>query len=123
MVDYGQETALGRGYKSTDAPFVLATGISAMLSAVFIMVLYLIEEAFPKGLYIHPDFLWGFPIVIFLWLARIWLICHRDELHDDPVAFALKDRLSLIYAGAMFVIFVAARSDRGLAEPANFLLA
>lgn len=109
MVNYGQKTTLGRGYKSTDAPFVLATGISAMMSAVFIMVLYLIEDAFPRGMYIHPDFLWGFAIVIFLWLARIWLICHRDELHDDPVAFALKDRLSLIYAGTMFVIFVAAK--------------
>jgi len=34
---------------------------------------------------------------IFLWLARIWLLCHRGELHDDPVAFALKDGPSLIY--------------------------
>jgi 4-hydroxybenzoate polyprenyltransferase len=52
--------------------------------------------------------LWGFPLVIFLWLVRIWLLCHRGELHDDPVAFALKDRLSLFYGAVMVALFGAA---------------
>jgi 4-hydroxybenzoate polyprenyltransferase len=108
MAAHGQDAAPGRGYKASDAPFVLATGVATMMATVLIMVIYLIEDAFPKGFYKHPDFLWGIAAIIFLWLARVWLLCHRGELHDDPVAFALKDRLSLFFAAVMGVIFIAA---------------
>ncbi len=108
MVAHGQEAAPGRGYKASDAPFLLATGAATMMATVLIMVIYLIEDAFPRGFYKHPDFLWGFAVIIFLWLARVWLLCHRGQLRDDPVAFALKDRLSLFYAAVMGVIFIAA---------------
>ena len=110
MVALGMERAPGRGYHANDAPLVLASGVATMMATVLIMVIYLIEDAFPKGLYKHPDFLWALPVVIFLWLARIWLLCHRGELDDDPVAFALKDRLSLVYAGIMGAVFLAAIS-------------
>jgi hypothetical protein len=79
-----------------------------MMATVLIMVIYLVEDAFPAGYYKHPHCLWGFPLVIFLWLARIWLLCHRGDLHDDPVAFALKDRLSIFYGAVMVVLFGAA---------------
>ncbi len=72
------------------------------------MVIYLIADAFPESFYKHSAFLWGFPIVIFLWLARIWLLCHRGELNDDPVAFALKDKASLFYGVTTVVLFCAA---------------
>ena len=108
MVAHGQDRTPGRGYRASDAPFVLATGVATMMATVLIMVIYLIDDAFPTGFYKHPDFLWGFAVIVFLWLARIWLLCHRGELHDDPVAFALKDRISLFYAAAMGVVFIAA---------------
>jgi 4-hydroxybenzoate polyprenyltransferase len=110
MLAHGKESAPGRGYYAKDAPFLLASGVATMMGSVLIMVIYLIEDAFPKGLYKHPELLWAFPVVIFLWLARIWLLCHRGELHDDPVAFALKDRLSLVYVGIAGAIFAAAVS-------------
>ena len=108
MVEHGRERTLGRGYRASDAPLVLAIGISTMMATVLIMVIYLIDDAFPTGFYRHPDMLWGFPVIIFLFLARIWLLCHRGELHDDPVAFALKDGISLLHGAAMVALFVAA---------------
>jgi 4-hydroxybenzoate polyprenyltransferase len=108
MVAHRQEATPGRGYKASDAPFVLATGVATMMATVLIMVIYLIEDAFPKGFYKHPEFLWGYAVIIFLWLARVWLLCHRGQLHDDPVAFALRDRLSLFYAASMCATFIAA---------------
>ena len=108
MIAHGQDKTPGRGYRASDAPFILATGVATMMASVLILVLYLVDDAFPTGFYHHPSFLWGFVVVIFLWLARIWLLCHRGELLDDPVAFALKDRVSLFYALVMAVIFVAA---------------
>jgi 4-hydroxybenzoate polyprenyltransferase len=108
MVAHGHDETLGGGYRASDGPLVLALGVGAMMATVLIMVLYLVEDAFPLGLYRRPDFLWGFPAIIFLWLSRIWLLCHRDELHDDPVAFALNDRVSLLYGAAMVGLFGAA---------------
>lgn len=108
LAAHGHDKAPGRGYRASDGPLMLALGVGSMMATVLIMVLYLVQDAFPAGLYKHPDFLWGFPAVIFLWLSRIWLMCHRDELHDDPVAFALKDRHSLFYGAVMVALFLAA---------------
>jgi 4-hydroxybenzoate polyprenyltransferase len=106
--DHGHVQALGRGYRVSDGPVILALGVAAMLGAVLIMVIYLINDAFPAGFYRQPVFLWAFPVVLFMWLGRIWLLCHRGELHDDPVAFALKDPASLGYGAIMAAAFVAA---------------
>jgi 4-hydroxybenzoate polyprenyltransferase len=108
MVAHGLSRTPGRGYRAEDGPLVLSLGVGAMIATVLVMVIYLVADAFPEGFYRHPFFLWGFPIIIFLWLSRIWLLCHRGELNDDPVAFALKDRLSLTYGAAMVATFAAA---------------
>ena len=35
-------------------------------------------------------------MVIFYWQARFWLLVQRNEVNDDPVKFALKDKISLL---------------------------
>ncbi|MGE0093855.1 MAG: UbiA family prenyltransferase [Alphaproteobacteria bacterium] len=85
----------GRGYVAQDAPLTLGIGLAAMLGAVLIMILYLIEDAFPRGFYASPGWLWIMPAALFLFLGRVWLFSQRGLLHDDPVAFALKDKASL----------------------------
>jgi 4-hydroxybenzoate polyprenyltransferase len=108
MVEQNEVQPFGRGYKPSDEPLVLAMGIAAMFGATLIVIIYLISDAFPAGFYSHPAFLWVFPFVLFMWLARVWLLCHRGALQDDPVAFALKDPISLGYGTLMMVAFVAA---------------
>jgi 4-hydroxybenzoate polyprenyltransferase len=108
MVQQNEVQPFGRGYKPSDEPLVLAMGIAAMFGATLIMIIYLISDAFPAGFYSHPAFLWVFPFVLFMWLARVWLLCHRGALQDDPVAFALKDPISLGYGTLVMVAFVAA---------------
>lgn len=108
MIEHRREDSLGRGYCVSDGPLVLAMGVGTMMATVLVMVIYLVEEAFPAGFYRQPLFLWGFPVTIYLWMSRIWLLCHRGELSDDPVAFAIKDPLSLAYGAAMVVLFILA---------------
>jgi len=98
----------GRGYSAADAPLTLGMGVASMLGAVLIMILYLIEDAFPRGVYSNPVFLWTIPPILFLFLGRIWLLSQRGKLHDDPVAFALKDRSSLLLGLLMGLGFMAA---------------
>jgi 4-hydroxybenzoate polyprenyltransferase len=85
----------GRGYRTSDAPVVLAMGLSTGVGAVLILVLYIIHDAFSQTFYGNTMWLWGFPPLVFLFVARIWLACLRGELDDDPVAFALTDRACL----------------------------
>ncbi len=108
MTEHEHDRTPGRGYLAADEPLVLALGVSAMLGAVLILVIYLITDAFPAAFYTHPQFLWAIPIVLFAWLGRVWLLCHRGLLDDDPVTFALNDKLSLAYGGVSIVAFLAA---------------
>lgn len=108
MVEHDLKTGLGRGYLAEDAPMLLALGVATSVGAPLIMVLYLIEEAFRADFYVHSGMLWGFPIIVFLFLERIWLLCQRKQIHDDPIVFALKDPVSLLLCLAAVAIFVAA---------------
>jgi hypothetical protein len=91
----GGERSPGRGYAVADRPVVLAFGVSLSAAAILVMVMYLIEEAFLAKYYSAPHLLWALPIILALWLGRVWLLCGRGELNDDPVAFAVKDPVSL----------------------------
>ncbi|WP_083567172.1 UbiA family prenyltransferase [Hyphomicrobium sp. CS1GBMeth3] len=104
----GEAAVSGRGYFVVDAPLVLGLGIATGTASVLIMVLYLIFDAFSHQFYGNPHWLWLFPTILFLWIGRVWLIGQRGQLHDDPVAFALKDRASLVLGGVMAIAFVLA---------------
>lgn len=92
MVEHGMKSISGRGYIATDGPFILSLGMASAMGAVLILILYLIEDAFPQQFYSRPEALWAIPPLFFLFLGRIWLLCQRGQLADDPVAFALKDK-------------------------------
>ncbi|MEZ5763636.1 MAG: UbiA family prenyltransferase [Xanthobacteraceae bacterium] len=93
----------GRGYFVSDAPFILGMGVSAGMASIVIMVLYLTQDAMRVRFYDDPVWLWGIPAFLFLWLSRIWMLCQRGELDDDPVVFAVRDPKSLILcAGVAF---------------------
>ncbi len=98
----------GRGYRVKDAPLTLSMGISFSAASILIVVIYLTEEAFPSGLYHHPHRLWVAPVLLHLWLARVWILAHRGEMNDDPVAFALRDRYSLLLGALLGATFLAA---------------
>jgi hypothetical protein len=82
--------------------------VSAALAAVLVMVLYLIHEAFADVLYRSPALLWAAPVLIGLWLGRVWLLCGRGILNDDPVAFAVTDRTSIGLGFGVLASFASA---------------
>lgn len=85
----------GRGYTPADEPVILSFGIATGIASVVIFILYLNQEAFRNAAFVAPLALWLFPPILFLWLGRIWTLCAREELQDDPVAFAVRDPVSL----------------------------
>lgn len=108
LTGHGLKNIAGRGYVEADAPLTLGTGLASMFGAILILVMYLIEDAFPRGIYGTPALLWGMPPILFMFLGRVWLVAQRGQLRDDPVAFALKDRISLCLGIAMGVVVAGA---------------
>ena len=47
-------------------------------------------------MYHHPKIVWGLVPIMLYWISRIWMQTHRGQMHDDPLVYALKDRISLL---------------------------
>ena len=97
----------GRGYFPEDWPLTLSMGVGAACGSILILVLYIVDAGWAAGMYRSPGYLGGIPVVIAFWTARIWLLAHRGQLHDDPVAFAVKDRISVML-GVVLVLLLSA---------------
>jgi 4-hydroxybenzoate polyprenyltransferase/phosphoserine phosphatase len=99
------EEIVGRGYRGDDWPITLSFGVGAGLVSVLIMLLYMTNDAAPSGFYQQAAWLYAMPAVVSLWLMRVWLLSHRLVLQDDPVVFALKDRVSLALGLFVAIVF------------------
>ena len=100
----------GRGYYPADLPVLMALGASSGMMAVLVLALY-IDSPATAALYAGRGWLWLIPPTFLYWVTRLWMRTHRGEVHDDPVVFAARDRQSLLIAGMLGLIFIAAASD------------
>ena len=91
----GGERASGRGYGITDLELVRGLGIPAGYSAVMVLALY-INGPEVRVLYRHPEVIWLVCPILLYWTARTWSIAHRGLMHDDPLVFAIEDRVSQV---------------------------
>ncbi|MFN7054681.1 UbiA family prenyltransferase [Hyphomonas sp.] len=108
VIEKGGFWVNGRGYRASDLPLVLASGVACSIGAVVIMVLYIIEDAYQQSFIQNGVWLWGLPPLVFLIASRIWVFCQRGELDDDPVIFAVKDRVCMVYSALTGVCFLLA---------------
>jgi 4-hydroxybenzoate polyprenyltransferase len=106
MSKLGRTNAHGRGYLTDDMPILQSMGVAAGYMAVLVMALY-INSPEIHALYMRPQTLWGICPLLLFWMSRIWVKTHRGEMHDDPVVFAVKDRVSVL-VGALCAVCVAA---------------
>ncbi|WFU12170.1 UbiA family prenyltransferase (plasmid) [Rhizobium sp. CB3090] len=104
----GSHSLASRGYRVEDAPLTLTLGVSSAIASLVVLVLFIIGEMLPAHVYNHPQILAGMPLILSIWLGRIWLLAHRGDMNDDPVSFALRDRTSLILGGFAALLFLAA---------------
>lgn len=89
----GKLKATGRGYHIDDLPIISMISISAGYVAVLVLVLYVNSPAVTK-LYNYPEALWGVCAILLYWVTRTVLIAHRGAMHDDPLVYAARDRIS-----------------------------
>lgn len=112
MNDAGGDSLAGRGYRTTDLPYLISMGISSGFVAVMVLALYIDSQA-GGILYPQAEVLWLLLPVMLFWIMRLWIKISRMEIYDDPLLFAITDPASwvvavsvgLIALGATFRIF------------------
>lgn len=83
-----------RNYRASDLPIVSALAAASAVNAVTIFALYV--SAGTEAAYSRPWALWLICPILLYWLSRALVLAHRRSMDDDPVLFALHDRVSRI---------------------------
>jgi 4-hydroxybenzoate polyprenyltransferase len=93
----------GRGYLLADLDQLRSFGTASAVAAVVVFANYISGSDVVK-LYRQSGRLWLIMPLMILWLFRVWLLASRGELDEDPVAFALTDRMSQLIGLAVLGI-------------------
>lgn len=99
-----QLKAAGRGYHVEDLPVLQSFGAAAGYLSVLVLALY-INSPEVAALYHRPRVIWFLCFLMLYWISRIWMKTHRGDMHEDPVVFALSDRVSL-WVGVLAAITI-----------------
>jgi 4-hydroxybenzoate polyprenyltransferase len=107
VLSAGATLSNGRGYLLNDIEQVRTFGTSSAFASVVVFSVY-IGQPEVAGLYRHPERMWLIAPLMILWLCRVWLLASRGELDEDPVVFAITDRMSILMGLAAVLIALAA---------------
>lgn len=97
----------GRFYETSDLEPLNICGISSGMLACLIILLYEGSQQ-AQALYATPPLLVLLCPLLFYWISRLWVLTFRGALKEDPILFAVRDRVSYAVCLAMGVIVVLA---------------
>jgi 4-hydroxybenzoate polyprenyltransferase len=101
----------GRGYLPEDLRIVETSGVATGMLSILVLALF-INSLGESHLYATPQLLWLLCLPLLYWINRVWMMARRGEVEGDPVAFAIKDKRSLILVAIMGLIMLAAQTVR-----------
>ncbi|ADY65996.1 UbiA family prenyltransferase [Agrobacterium tumefaciens] len=104
----GAASLKSRGYEVGDAPLTLSLGVSAAMASLVVLVIFILLEMLAGNEYARPEFLSAIPVLLSIWLGRIWILAHRGRMNDDPVSFAIRDKTSIGLGVVIAIVFLAA---------------
>ncbi len=90
----GRESA-GRAYQVEDLPILRSLATSTATAAVLVLALYISSDDVQR-LYGRPEALWLVCPLLLYWAIRMVMKAHRGLMTDDPIVFAVTDRVSLL---------------------------
>ena len=82
-------------------------GVSTGFISILVVALFIQSEKVAEN-YSQPILLWLLCPLLMYWIGRLWLITGRGDLHEDPIVFALNDRLSIYVVAAVILVFAVA---------------
>lgn len=103
----GEERLQGRNYRVSDLAILFPMAAASGYGSVFVVALYLSSDEV-RALYAHPGRLWLICPLLLYWISRVLILSNRNEMHDDPIVFALTDRISwYVVACSIAIVGVA----------------
>jgi 4-hydroxybenzoate polyprenyltransferase/phosphoserine phosphatase len=108
----GSQLSSARGYRVEDLPILESLGAASGYVSVLVLAMYMNSQQM-RLLYGDSRFLWLICPLVLYWITRVWLLVHRGNLDEDPVVFAIRDRVSLLIASACFFLVMIAAFYRG----------
>lgn len=98
----------GRGYRPEDLHTLIAQGNASGYAAVVVLALYL-NDGLERHRYQYPELLAPICLLLLYWLSKFWLNSQRREIHEDPVIWALTNRVSRGIAALTVLLLLLAR--------------
>ena len=102
------EPLRGRGYGPRDLELVAGLGAAAGQVAVLVLALY-VHDPRTAALYAEPRLVWLACPLLLYWILRAWLLAHRGQVNQDPILFAVQDRVSWIVVLLLGGVFALAK--------------
>jgi 4-hydroxybenzoate polyprenyltransferase/phosphoserine phosphatase len=97
----------GRGYVPGDERVLIPLGTSSGIGSVLVLGLYM--NSFTAAThYQTPALLWLLVPMLLFWISRAWILTARGKMRDDPVLFAIRDKVSLGTGIGLILITLAA---------------
>jgi 4-hydroxybenzoate polyprenyltransferase len=96
--------AKGRGYFRSDLEMIAALGAASGYMSVMVLALY-INDPRTTILYRSPELIWLACPLLLTWISRMWMMTHRGFMNDDPLVFAVRDRVSQVLGVCIAIVF------------------
>lgn len=100
--------AAGRDYNADDYHLLVSVGVSSSMLAVLMFCFYINSNVLTDQ-YQEPTLLWLAVPALTYWIMRMWIKTHRNEMHDDPIVFSLRDFGSVVTIGFIGLITIVAQ--------------
>ena len=101
-------TIPSRRYQTEDLGTLVSQGSSSGYAAVLVFALY-IDSPIVRQQYRHPEIIWLICPLVLYWINHLWLNCVRRRIIDDPVIWALENRVSRWVTALSVVLLLMAR--------------
>ena len=84
-----------RGYQIIDKELLASMGCGSGYVAVLVLAIY-ISSGVAEIHYARHQMVWLLCPLLLYWISYVWLMAHRGRMHDDPLVFTARDRVSRI---------------------------
>lgn len=101
----GMSDPTNRNYKAADISVLVGLAAAAGYSSVIVFALYIASDA-ARHLYNHVQFLWFVCPLLLYWIARTIVMSQRQHISDDPVVFAMRDKVT--WSVALLIVALGA---------------
>ena len=91
----------GRQYSKVDLYTIMSQGAASGYASILVLALYINSDEVLNN-YSHPEVIWLTCPLLLYWINKLWLNSQRGEMYDDPLVWAIENRVSR----SITVIFV-----------------